>query len=288
MEHQLEGSALPAVHDLDVGVIYTHERQFMKPLLTSLVEAARPLRVRLILVDNASEDGTKDWQYWMQPTTVLRNEQRLGYAANLNRILQVASAPYVLLLNTDVYFPPGEPCLAKMFHFMQANPRCGVSICRVYHPDGTYAYPARRFLTLRTIAVRRLGLARLMPRTLDRYLYRRRNRFSSFDCDWMSGCFLFLRSGALAEVGELDSRFRKYFEDVDLCARMRQAGWQVLFHGGTYCFHHEQRASRRLLSPDAWHHLRSYLYWLWKWGFRPRHSRRQGANRCPAASDLVP
>jgi GT2 family glycosyltransferase len=284
MEGRDRSAASGPSGDLDVGIIYTGERHFMAPLLASLTEAAGPLRIRLILVDNASPDGTQDWQRSIHPTTVLRNERRLGYASNLNRILGVVSAPYVLLLNTDVYFPSGEPCLAKMFRFLEAHPRCGVSICRVYHPDGSYAYPARRFQTVPAIAARRLGLGSWLRGTLDRYLYRRRDPFSSFACDWVSGCFLFLRTEALAEIGEFDCRFRKYFEDVDLCLRMARAGWQVLFHGATYCFHHEQRASRRLISTDAYQHLCSYLHWLRKWGFGPPRQRRP--KRFPVAGVL--
>jgi GT2 family glycosyltransferase len=195
---------------------------------------------------------------------MLVNTARLGYGANLNRILAATTAPYVLLMNTDMAFDPAEPCLLEMVRFMEANPRCGVSGCRLYRPDGRYAYPARRFQTPRMIAARRLGLGRVFRGSLGDYLYRKRNRFDSFLCDWLSGCFLFVRKAAYEDVGPFDRRFKKYFEDVDFCARMTQAGWEVIFHGGTYCYHHEQRASRRLFSADAWQHVRSYLVWLGK------------------------
>ena len=71
-----------------------------------------------------------------------------------------------------------------------------------------------------------------------------------------------MRREALAGVGGFDERYRKYFEDVDFCARLARSGWQVMYHGGTWCYHHEQRASRRLLSLDAWRHAMSYLRWL--------------------------
>lgn len=275
MRHRNGVAALPSTYDLDVGIIYTHERCYMAPLLNSLVKAAGTLRLRLILVDNAAQEGTLEWERYIEPTTVLRNDRRLGYARNLNRILGAASAPYVLMLNTDVFFPPREACLEKMFHFMDANPTCGVSSCRIYHPDGTYAYPARRFQTMSAIAARRLGLAKLLPQALDSYLYRTSDPFSSYACDWISGCFMFFRTQALAEVGGFDCGFSKYFEDVDVCARLARAGWSVLFSGATHCFHHEQRASKRLFSSDAYQHLRSYLRWLWKWGFRPVRERQE-------------
>jgi GT2 family glycosyltransferase len=249
--------------DLDVGVIYSGERQWMGPLINSLGAAAGGLRLRLILVDNASTDGVDEWLS-LVPTTVLRNDTRQRYGANLNRVLAAASAPYVLLMNTDMYFAAGEPCLAQMLRFMQEHPRCGVSICRLYRPDGVYGHPARRFQTLPIIAARRLGLAKWFRRALVDYLYQEQSRFESFECDWVSGCFLFVRKAAADEIGGFDLRFKKYFEDVDFCQRLAIAGWKVMFHGGTYCYHHEQRASRRLWSADAWSHARSYLEWLRK------------------------
>ncbi len=246
------------------------------PLLDTMAQAAGDLRVRLILVNNASTDRLEPPQERFWKTTTVSNSSRLGYGANLNRILEASTAPYVLLMNTDMYFDPAEPCLAKMVRFMEAHPDCGVSICRLYRPDGTYGYPARRFQTLRTIAARRLGLAPVFSGSLDEYLYRRRDPLSRFDCDWVSGCFMFLRREAAVAAGRFDPRFAKYFEDVDYCARIAQAGWRVMFNGETYCYHHEQRASRQTFSADAWQHLRSYLRWLRKWGLKPPDPERRG------------
>jgi GT2 family glycosyltransferase len=156
-----------------------------------------------------------------------------------------------------------------MVQFMDAQPDCGVSGCRLYHEDGRDAFAARRFQTLPVILARRCGLGRLLPGVLDRYLYRQNDLQGSFECDWLSGCFLLARREALGATGAFDERFVKYFEDVDICLRMHQAGWRVMYHGGAYCYHLEQRGSTRLFSADAWRHLLAYVRWLRKWGCRP-------------------
>jgi N-acetylglucosaminyl-diphospho-decaprenol L-rhamnosyltransferase len=258
--------------DVDIGFIYTHEPHLMDPLVSSLAQSGRGVSMRLILVDNASTDGVKPWLSTFPDTRVVRNARRLGYAANLNRILEVSRARYVLLLNTDMFFEPAEQCVAKMVRFMDAHPDCGVSGCRLYHPDGTYGFPARRFQTLATIAARRLGLEKSLGSTVDSYLYCEKPRESIFDCDWLSGCFLMVRREAVDDVGPLDLQFRKYFEDVDFCLRMARAGWRVMMNGETFGYHLEQRASRNLFSKDAVVHLQSYARWLAKWGLDPaRH-----------------
>jgi N-acetylglucosaminyl-diphospho-decaprenol L-rhamnosyltransferase len=257
------------VADLDIGLIYTHERDWMPRLLPSLHASGNGLAMRLILVDNHSDDGVEPWLPLFPETTVVRNQCSLSYAENLNRILAASTAPYVLLLNTDLLFDVEEQCLAKMVRFMNAHPDCGISGCRVYHEDGSYAHPARRFQTLRIILARRLGLGRLWPTMLNRYLYRERSTRDSFACDWISGCFMLVRREAIREVGPFDEGYLKYFEDCDICLRMARSGWSTMHCGKTYCYHLEHRASKRLLSLDAWKHVRSYARWLRKWGFSP-------------------
>jgi len=255
--------------DLDVGVIYTHERQWMPRLLATLAGSAEGLRARLILVDNRSDDGAEQWRPHFPETLVVQNDRRLHYAANLNRILEASTAPYILLINTDLYFDPEERCLAKMVGFMAGHPQCGIAGCRLYHADGSYAYPARRFQTPAVILARRFGLGRLWPGVLDRYFYREMPVLGAWPCEWLSGCFMFLRREAVQDAGPFDAGFVKYFEDVDMCLRMARAGWTPMFNGRTYCYHLESRASKRVLSSDAWKHAQSYVRWLRKWGLSP-------------------
>jgi N-acetylglucosaminyl-diphospho-decaprenol L-rhamnosyltransferase len=283
--------------DLDIGVIYTHERQLMPRLLRTLSASGLGLRTRLILVDNASADGVEQWRGHFAETLVVKNARPLSYAANLNRILaadralasvSAASdarepmARYVLLLNTDMYFDPRDQCLAKMTAFMDSRPRCGIAGCRLYHADGKDAYAARRFQTLRLVLARRCGLGRLFHGTVDHHFYSEHALDETWTCDWLSGCFMMVRRKAIEEVGGFDEGYGKYFEDVDVCLRLAKAGWHVMYHGAASCYHLEQRASRRVFSSDAWTHLRSYLRWL-----RQRDFRRSGIGNQVSAGEPV-
>jgi GT2 family glycosyltransferase len=251
--------------DLDIGVIYTWERELMPPLLSTLRGSGDDLRMRLVLVDNASADGVSQWERHFSRVHVVINERRLSYAANMNRILEASTAPFVLLLNTDMFFVPEEQCLSKMVRFMREHPQCGVAGCRLYHPAGDYAFPARRFPTLPMIVARRFPFWHSLSGYVHDYLYLERDIHGVFACDWLSGCFLLVRREAVENVGMIDPQFEKYFEDVDICRRMTQHGWQVLFNGDTFGYHIEQRASRKMFSRDSWTHINSYRKWLWKW-----------------------
>ena len=254
--------------DLDIGVIYTHEQELMPRLLTTTSASGEGLRMRLILVDNASS-GVEAWCRYLPETQVVRNTRRLGYAANLNRILAASTARYVLLMNTDMYFDPHEQCLARMTAFMDSQPRCGMSGCRLYHADGSDAFAARRFQTLPLVLARRCGLGRLLRRTVAHHFYAEHTPDETWQCDWLSGCFLMLRREAIEQVGHFDEGYGKYFEDVDMGWRMARAGWQVMYHGAASCYHLETRGSKNPFSADAWLHLRAYLRWLRRGRFRP-------------------
>ena len=256
--------------DLDIGVIYTHEREFIPPLLKSLADSGPGLRMRLWLIDNRSDDGAEQWVSLFPLARILHNPRRLNYAENLNRVLEVATARYVLLLNTDMVFNPRDCCLARMVAFMDRHPRCGLSTCRLVHPDGSEAHAGRRTQSLSVIAARRLGLGRLSRLTVDHYLCRDQYASESHECDWVSGCFMMLRREISQEVGQFDTKFGKYFEDVDMALRVRRAGWTVMQNRATQCTHWEQRGSARLWSRDAWRHLRAYTIWLRKWGWMPQ------------------
>ena len=286
LSHPAHADLQPA--DVDVGIVYTGEDQLLMQLLDTLRESIGSRRQRVLLIDNASDRGVASFTSTVKPTTVIQNKRRLTYAENINRILAASKAPYILLLNTDIYFEPEANCLAEMLDFMHEHPDCGIAGCRVYHPDGNFAFPARRFPTVRTIACRRLGLSRFMPNEIDKHLYRNRDHRSVFDCDWLSGCFLMLRRAAFEDVGLFDCGFKKYFEDVDYCLRVAMAGWRVMFNGATHYYHYEQRSSRQVFSKSAFIHLSSYLRWLRKWGVNPQRLLAQNAALPSPSRESVP
>ena len=103
---------MPAA-DLDIGVIYTHEQGLMPPLMSSLCRSGDDLRMRLILVDNASTEGVSRWAACLPGTLVLRNERRLGYSPNLNRIVTLTNLPpqaFFKVLGPAAQFAGAQSC----------------------------------------------------------------------------------------------------------------------------------------------------------------------------------
>jgi len=171
--------------------------------------------VRTLVVDNASADGTVAMLRNEFPTvTVIANDTNRGFAAAANQGITATTEPFVLLLNPDTLNPP----LAALVDFMQTNPDTGACGPRILDATGATQVTCRRFPTWWRMSLAELGI---------RCFYYINN--PGTDVDQLIGACLMLRRTALDAVGLLDERFFLYFEEVDLCLRLRRSGWRVRF-----------------------------------------------------------
>lgn len=240
--------------DLVVSVVTMNHREEIRDCLATVLEASRGLSVEVCVLDNASRDGTSRVVRRSYPDVRLfRNRRSRGFARNHNRVIQETRSSFVLVLNPDTLVGPGT--LRSMLEFMKSHPRCGVSACPAFTSTGENLRNARTFPTPLTILARRspIRLA-VFDRIADEHLL-----VAGGGADWLSGAFLFIRRDALDEVGLFDESYILYFEDVDLCRRMGERGWQVLMNRETRFIHDASRASRRWLSRQGRLHIRSML-----------------------------
>jgi GT2 family glycosyltransferase len=249
---------------LSVSIVSTNEKEYLLQLLPTLYKAAEGVSMEVIIIDNASEDNIESLKKDFPQIRIIRNSNRKSFARNHNLALKEACGIYFLLLNPDILFDENEACISKMTAFMEKNPDCGLAGCRVYNFNKEFAFPARRFQNISIALARRFPALFASEKILGSYLYKDHDIYSVFEPDWLSGCFLFTRREALLECQGLDERYPKYFEDVDLAKSMKQHNWKVLFNGASFYFHLEKRASKKLISKDAWYHFISWIRWIIK------------------------
>jgi N-acetylglucosaminyl-diphospho-decaprenol L-rhamnosyltransferase len=156
---------------------------------------------------------------------VLENPRPLSLSANINLGIASTEGEYVLAANPDAI--PEPDAVSTLVAFADAHPRCGIAGPQMRWPDGTWQPSRRRFPTVGGTIVRRTPLRRL------RSLYAQRNHYllderptGPAEADWMLGAFLLMRRTMLDEIGGWDAGFRHYCEDIDLCYRAMQAGWE--------------------------------------------------------------
>jgi GT2 family glycosyltransferase len=184
----------------------------------------------IIVVDNASADGSAEMVAHDFPSIqLIRNARNRGFAAACNQGIAASDHPFVLLLNPDTLIT--ETALQGLLDVIDAQPDVGACGPRILNPDGSPQASVRKFPTLRALACDELGLSTAFPRVrwLTGYRLSSWPLETTRDVDQLGGSCLMLRRAALDQTGVMDERFFMYFEEVDLCRRLWNAGWRILY-----------------------------------------------------------
>jgi GT2 family glycosyltransferase len=197
----------------------------------------------VVVVDNASSDGSAEMVRAHYPSAILRAKERnLGFGAAANQAIASCAAEYVLLLNSDTLLQSGA--LKALSDYLAQHPRAAIVGPRLVEPDGAlqascypFPTPLNTFLENSTTAIR-LGrlIRRHIPLLRNSYL-RTWPHTSARVVPWIKGAALVLRRTAFDAVGGFDESYFMYFEDADLCYRLNAAGWQVHFAPVTTVVH---------------------------------------------------
>jgi GT2 family glycosyltransferase len=223
------------VTQLSVVVVNYNTAHLLGRMFDALHAAAEGLSMQVIVVDNASRDGSAALvrERWPE-VELVANADNVGFGRANNQAVPLVRGEYVLLLNTDAFVAPDT--LHTTLAFLRAHPRCGVLGVRLVGGDGAQQPSCRRFPTPLNVFLLRTGLARFVPwvRGVDDPHW---DPAASQDCDWVPGCYYLMPRSVLNEVGLFDPRYFLYCEEVDHCKRVKQAGWTVRYCAGTTVVH---------------------------------------------------
>lgn len=229
---------------------------------------ASDVPVQVLISDNASRDGSVDAAARAfagdRRVVIIHNGKNLGFGAGVNRAAGHARGDFLLVLNPDCLIDPDT--IARLHLQAAATPRLGVVGVRIRHPDGSDEPAAiRRDPTLRrSLATlsRRAGfdsrgwLAEGIDVELNALA-----RGADQAAEAVSGALLFLPRDAFAAVGGFDEGYFLHCEDLDLCRRLRDAGYAVRYAGSISVVHGKGGSSRHRPVFVAWHKHRG----MWRW-----------------------
>jgi GT2 family glycosyltransferase len=222
-------------------------------------EGARPWEA--VVVDNASTDGSSTIVAEFAPQArVLRNAVNVGFGRGVNQGVAATTAPLVLIMNPDCRLERGA--IAAMRHELDARPQCAIVGPRVLDPDGSEQGSARGDPDMLTGLFGRTGpLRNLLPSSA----VSQRNVVSGGEAatvDWVSGACMLVRRAAFDAVGGFDARYFLYWEDADLCRRLRARGYEIRYVPAATAVHRVGHSSKtaRAASIKAFHES-AYLYY---------------------------
>lgn len=215
--------------DLAVVVVNHNAGAFLHRCMESIRVSTGDIRTEVVVIDNASADGSADRIVESHPEArLIRNPVNRGFAAAANQGIAATTSPLILLLNPDAKVVGGT--LAGVVKVARERPRAAVVGVLVRNPNGSIQPSARRVPRLGE-ALGHAFLGPLWPenRFTRSYTMAAWDRASERAVEWVSGSAMLLRREALEQVGLFDEGYFMYVEDVDLCTRLRRAGWTVLF-----------------------------------------------------------
>jgi hypothetical protein len=232
---------------LSVIIVNYNVREFLHHSIVSLQKAMRGIRGEVLVVDNASDDGSVQMLQKNFPwVRVIINRNNEGFARANNQALRAARGEFLLLINPDTVVQ--EDTLRVMLRFFQENPGVGMAGCKILNPDGTFQLACRRSFPTPWVAFTRLaGLSGLFPRSrlFGRYNLTYLSPDETYEIDAVSGSFMMLRRQVYQEVGGLDEAFFMYGEDLDWCYRIQREGWRIYYVHSTQIIHYKGESTRR-------------------------------------------
>jgi GT2 family glycosyltransferase len=233
--------------DLSIIIVNYNVKEFLQNLLHSIGKASSNISNELIVIDNASDDGSTELIREKFPSVkLIRNNVNVGFGKAVNQGLAIANGKYILISNPDCIV--SEDTFDKMISFFKDNPDCGLAGCKILNSDGTLQLACRRsFPGPWTSFTKVTGLSNIFPKSkiFTRYNLTYLDENQTYEVDAVSGSFMMIRKDVYEKVGGFDEQFFMYGEDLDLCYRVQKNGYKVYYVHDTQIIHYKGESTKR-------------------------------------------
>ncbi len=242
--------------DLSIIIVNYNVKEFLQNLLHSIDKAAQGIKHEVIIVDNASDDGSVEYlrKNFLQQDKIklIANKKNMGFGRANNQGLKIAKGKFLLLLNPDTLL--SEDSLKKMIGFLEESPDAGMAGCKILNPDGTLQLACRRSFPGPWVSFCKVtGLSTLFPnsRLYAKYNLTYLDENETYEVDAISGSFMMLKKQVYDKVGGFDEDFFMYGEDLDLCYRIQKSGYKVYYTHSTQIIHYKGESTKRSSIDDT-------------------------------------
>ncbi|NJD18809.1 MAG: glycosyltransferase family 2 protein [Gemmatimonadetes bacterium] len=231
---------------LSVIVVTWNTRDITRSCLASLRAWMGAVPHEVIVVDNASTDGSADMLRWEFPEVrLIANAENVGFGRANNQAMRIARGQLFLLLNSDTLLVDGS--VGRFVELVDSEPDVGIAGCRLLNEDRTTQWACSRFPSLRLALLEELALYKLLPRSVQGEIllggYWPHHRARDVEAVW--GAAMMVRRRGFEETGGFDEGIFMYGEDLEWCMRVRARGWRVRFHPECAVVHLDHRSAEQ-------------------------------------------
>lgn len=233
--------------DITIVIVNWNVKGFLKKCLESVYKFTQGVEFEVFVVDNNSSDGSQDIVRLEFPrVNLIANNENYGFSKANNQALKVACGRYVVLLNPDTELIDNS--MKAMVEFMDSRLDIDAIGCKLIYPEGDTQHSCRHFPSLFTDLMENLYLDSIFPKSYFFNRYRMgdwaHNDFREVDQPY-GACLLF-RQEVMKKIGLMDERFFMYYDEVDLCYRIKKTGGKIYFIPDIKVIHYSNRSSKQV------------------------------------------
>jgi len=229
----------------DIIIVNYNSTKYAIKCIESIYRIKGRRSVNIVIIDNCSEDLPNIIKQKYPDTKYVANRANLGFAKAANIGMNLTSAEFVLLLNPDAILMDGF--FDSIYDYSLNNKRVAISGPLIYEQNGSVQGSARKFPSVLTsIFGRKSPLTKLFPNnafTKKEFICFNSNGKDPMDADWLSGACMLIRREAFVAVGGFDEKFFLYWEDADLCKRLKVLGWRIVYYPKAAIMHFVGKSS---------------------------------------------
>jgi len=216
--------------DLSIIVVAYGIQKIVEECFTAVSNSTDTLNKEIIYVDNGSTDDSVEMVKEKFPEVIIIESQvNLGFTRANNLAYTRATGKYILMLNADAFV--GIETLTRSYDFMEEHPDCGVLGARLVGKDGKLQPSARYFPTPMRLFLVKIGSVNNNISFLTGIDNQQQDHTHQIECDWVPGCYLLTRKKIIDSLNFfLRHDFFMYFDDADICLRIKRQGWKVFFY----------------------------------------------------------
>lgn len=246
--------------DVSIIIVNWNTRQLLLDCLASVFHTVKEVSFEVILVDNASEDGSVEAVQKEYPqVTITRNERNLGFGAANNKGLAQMHGRYALLLSTDTVLT--EEAVARLFRLMEQKQDASFACGQLLNADGSKQNSIANFPTWLSLLCNETILRLLFPR---RFPSKRQEYSNPIEVDSCIGACLMIRKEAMDQVGMFDERYFVFMEETDWALSMHNAGWKSCFVPDARIYHLQGQSAGHNVNARKMFYRSRYIYFK-KW-----------------------
>ncbi len=217
---------------LTIGIVNYNTKEDLKNCIKSIQLNPPKCNYQIIIVDNDSKDGSKKQLKHLEKENIkcIANNKNMGFGRACNQIAKMQNSSYILFLNPDVEISKNS--IDKLIKFLKNNEQAGIATGKLLFPDGSFQLSCRKFPTILRVLFGRESLIRnLFPNNIisKEYLMSELDYSKIRFPDCVRGAVMLFRSDVFKKIGGFDEKFFLYFEDTDICLRLRKKDYEIAY-----------------------------------------------------------